>query len=914
MHTYFNELRELFELAQRDAIVLTPNKRLSRFIQMQHAEFQKTKGRKAWSGFACHSIHGWFQSCWEDMVFSSAQTMPLQINVNQEISIWLEVIRRNSDSVDLFNPRLTAVACQRAWNALVKRNISLENSPDISPLLQLWIQKYQIFCHKKNLTDTPSAINILLRAVQKNQIKLPQTFFFFAFDDIDPQVQRLIAALKNLGIRVKMCDAKMIATTIYRIAVNDVDHEITAAARWSAEMYANNQDATIGIVVPNLLPLRAKVERIFTEVFEPQYIFPENSRHASGFNISAGTALSQAPPIAAALLALRFNFRELNIEQLNKILLSPFIGVEEEIPARALLLERLRASSPDIRVSELRRIAGDFGQMDLKNRNTDSEKISQLDDLYRKLHDFHRLTINTSYHQLPSLWGELFFQQLSALGWPGTRSLDTLEFQQIEMWQQCMLQLNAFDYMFPKVTLSQALELVERISLDTQFQAQTTSSPIQILGVFEAAGMVFDYLWVMNLDSESWPLPTSPNSLLPLALQKREQMPRASHERELFLARQLTQRFKTSARSVVFSHALFEGDKPLRASALIEDIDTMTLAELPQSKKLNYVDLVQQFGGIEAYVDSCGPKLSALESVQGGTQILKDQSACPFKAFAKHRLRAIVKDSAVPGLTAAERGILVHNTLEFIWKRIRHQEKLLSLEENALIRMIKEAAQYSFGQIEVKKNIGPRLKQLECERILNLVRTWLELEKQRAPFTVVFNEKKRVINLATLPIHIRYDRIDKLQDGSLFIVDYKTAKLDIRTWAGLRPDEPQVPLYGVANRQNASGVAFGQLCVNHLAYKGIGQNPDSIPGLSAPEMLIKFDLPGSWPEILDYWYATLENLAREFVTGIADVKPKYSINTCRYCTLQSLCRVKEYIEVDDEGESAGENSKSGDVS
>ena len=76
----------------------------------------------------------------------------------------------------------------------------------------------------------------------------------------------------------------------------------------------------------------------------------------------------------------------------------------------------------------------------------------------------------------------------------------------------------------------------------------------------------------------------------------------------------------------------------------------------------------------------------------GGADLFKDQAACPFRAFAKHRLSA--KSLAEPdiGLNPMDRGQLVHDCLQCFWGKIRTHQKLIDLTEGALALGINQCA------------------------------------------------------------------------------------------------------------------------------------------------------------------------------------------------------------------------------
>ena len=887
-------LKEFFEKAQHtDSIVLTPNRRLVQFLQNQFDLYQLSKGSKAWNSYPSFFINDWLQTLWQRLqLYEPASIL---MTKSQELAIWTRVIKTTNNSDQLFNPQATAEVARKAWYSLCQWRLT-KTVVDNSDFNQ-WLEKYLAFCARKRLIDLPSAIDASSEALAQGQYVLPKQLYLFAFDDINPQLQHLIAVIKARGVQVEKVDIQLSESAVDRVFLDDGDAELAAAAAWAAEIVNRQPQASVGIVIPMLSQQRDKVERIFNQVFEPQQLLPHSARHANGFNLSAGMPLSSTSPVVAALSALELNFHKLTIGQVSQLLLSPFIGIVDELPVRAVLDVQLRAEYLELSVNDLCMVLVEFGQQ--------FGAENPIADLHRRLCNFQHLSIShtkpsKNLNQSPSRWAQLFSQQLDALGWPGNRSPDTIEFQQLELWQKVLLQLASFDVVFSDIGLTHAMALLRRLAFDTHFQPQTGDSPVQLLGLFEAAGMLFDYLWVMHLDSESWPPPINPNPLLPLALQKSKQMPMSSALRELTLARQLTRRLQYSASQVIFSHSVRDGDTVLNPSPLIESVPTIPITQLPCYQTVNYWQTVAVNSELEHFNDDYGSPLDTATAMAGGVQILKNQAACPFRAFATHRLRAKPIVTVQPGLSAAERGNLVHSALDSIWRHLSNHAALIQLSDDALQRLIRQSVNRSFqvinsGKTNTGRTIGPKLKQLETDRLCGLLQTWMELEKQRAPFSIKSTEVKTSFILSQLLIHIRYDRIDQLVDGSLLVIDYKTSNTDIRDWTGSRPNEPQVPLYAIAgHRQPVSAVAFGQLNVDQVAFKGISHRPDTASGLQSPTTLGNLVLPSDWQAILAHWRVVLSALADEFTTGYAEVKPKYNGSTCRYCSLHNFCRVKQF--------------------
>ena len=161
------------------------------------------------------------------------------------------------------------------------------------------------------------------------------------------------------------------------------------------------------------------------------------------------------------------------------------------------------------------------------------------------------------------------------------------------------------------------------------------------------------------------------------------------------------------------------------------------------------------------------------------------------------------------------------------------------------------------------------------------------LERGRQPFKVHSCEQRVQANIGGLPIQIKRDRVDEV-DGRLFHIDYKTGRTSLSSWAGERPDSPQVPLYAVVDNDNCMGAAFGQVRKGDTALKGIAES-DGVGFGVIPADKLKVDLPPSWDAIKAHWTERLEALAKEFLAGVNHVMPK-SASSCQMCHLAALCR------------------------
>ena len=101
-----------------------------------------------------------------------------------------------------------------------------------------------------------------------------------------------------------------------------------------------------------------------------------------------------------------------------------------------------------------------------------------------------------------------------------------------------------------------------------------------------------------------------------------------------------------------------------------------------------------------------------------------------------------------------------------------------------------------------------------------------------------------------------------------------------------RPDDPQLPLYAIAAKEDVAAVAFARIKTGDMRFMGLTREDVKLAKAKTAE---------SWGGLFEQWKNELNRLAREFADGVAPVDPKRSLKTCRHCDLQPLCRVHERI-------------------
>ena len=109
-----------------------------------------------------------------------------------------------------------------------------------------------------------------------------------------------------------------------------------------------------------------------------------------------------------------------------------------------------------------------------------------------------------------------------------------------------------------------------------------------------------------------------------------------------------------------------------------------------------------------------------------------------------------------------------------------------------------------------------RYLELEEQRLARHVVEWLQFEAARVAFEVAETEAGRSVSVGGLAIDLRLDRIDRLNDDSLLVIDYKTGDVTHKSWERPRPDDVQLPLYaGFAldrEKTSCSAAWYSQRC------------------------------------------------------------------------------------------------------
>jgi ATP-dependent helicase/nuclease subunit B len=831
----------LAHLAKAD-LILTPTRRLATRLNKDYAAYQATLGIKVWQ-LQIISLAGYLDVLWQNYQDNPTNPNLLCLSAWQNNTLWQNIIEANSQT-PLLRKESAANLAMSAWKLLNEWQIDKHElqsetlSADMQVFMQ-WCTHYEKTCEEKACCDTSTIHRHIIAACPE---KIPSQIYLVGFTDITPSIQALLNDFAKQGTIIEALEYREYKADVCCAPQKDPASELTQAALWAKSLLEKNLPYPIGIVVPDLAVRWEEVDAIFSSVLMPESILANHYDKPRPYNISAGRKLADFPIVSLVFELLKLNTQAISFGQL---LLSPFItGFTREGMARSAL---------------------DFSIQSLGIEKISLKKLQTLTS-YDACAILQSLLENNPVPSTallpPSAWTQQFKQTLTHWGWPGERILSSVEYQVVSRFYELLNDFALLDCVQPPISYYQACYLLRQQAQALLFQGESEDKPIEILGHLEAAGLYFQALWVTGLHNENWPQACAPHPFLPGKLQRDNAMPHASAEREYAFAANLTQRYTEQSKTVVLSYPQQDNDKKLLPSPLITSYPKSLL-----NFKNATASVVTQ---LETWEESNVP-LGAKKQI-GGAGLLQSQASCPFQAFARYRLNAKSLTPLERGLSYAQRGQLVHAALAAFWPQVQTSVQLHSLTASECAEKIKQACEMAIKQFGFESLPLAHIA-IEKQRLFDLMNEWLSFEKTRTSFKVIAHEENIHIELPGISLRARIDRIDQAVSGEIWLIDYKTGRLNTPDWMELHPSHLQLPLYAMSYK-NTAGIAYAQVKRNDAKLLGVNSDHES------------------WDQMCSHWQERISKIADDFVSGDVRVAPLEGENTCAHCELALLCRIR----------------------
>lgn len=897
------DLEPIASALARNATIIVPSLRLKDAILAEIHSSQKQSAYKAPSVFP---IDVWIKKLWELRGISGiSPCCDWQLMSGpQELFVWTQIIENSSQTIPLLNPEDTAAQVSQSyqdiqqwalWESLLDGSAHYQSNLDVATFIE-WAQTYQAVCNERQLISLVDCTRLLIDSFESSEhAYLPDEIALSNFDDPPPLYSRLFLALgKATGVSNNNPKTAAYNTAASRHVFPDRDQEIKNCAQWALKLCKAEPDAHIGIIMPSAAPDKGSVIRRFEDIFNSKNAIAPLDTEALFNSTGDSVPLTSFGMIHDALLLLSLFATDQDSNEICRLLQSPFLlsdSEETESLLQAQLIMRRNFSSR-CSITEVSQI---LENVKLKSHSPQfAQRLLQSKTALRSLPN----------HGTPRQWATLFSETLESFQWPRS-SLSVDENKLLVLWQEGLalfsesaINLGKLDH---RTALKKLRSLLSQLSPRPGFSSKRQLS---FYTVSEAIGLRFDHAWLLGFDDQSWPQPSSPSPFLPYVLQREHCMPASHGENQFAMAQQSFQALTASVQQIlVFSHFETDNDQQLRASSFIKGV-TPSHAIRADTWPLNsYCKSTQHNHELATVGDNAAPLLAANAKIRGGQSVLSNQSSCPFRGFAKHRLNADTLQQFSSGLSSMARGTAVHIAMETFYSEINTSDDLASISKPDLKLKIEAASRDAVDYLNrnFRRVMTPKFSEIEQSRLEILLSLFVELDVKRQDFSVLSREKSYEWQHGNLLLRLKMDRVDKLADNSLALIDYKTGKhaASRQSWLQERPEDMQLPLYFVVASESEEA-EIGALTIAHVNIEKI-----EFTGLAATESFGQSLKPVadddkiefSWEELGAFWSERVTMLADEFIASKCNVNPVNDHKTCEYCGLQSLCRVQELREL-----------------
>ena len=878
--------------------MVTASERAARSLAAAFHRARRAEGLTAWPTPNIQDWQSFARAAWDERADERSLDGRVVLSPLQEQSLWARIVAHAAlDAVQLAgaSDRLAALAmdahhllCDYAPQ-LLKDNARTGWDQDAGAFSG-WLTAFNELCRDGKLVSAARLPLELSASLETDTVEHPP-LLLAGFDRILPTQHKLFAAWGVDGaVRQALLGATAEQVEFHQAA--DPAAELAACALWSKARLASDPHARLLVITQDARKRRGEIERGFLRFLGTNENSPGT---ASLIEFSLGVPLGQVALARGAQLLFRWLSDAIAENELDWLLATDQIADSPD-ESRALTafmraLRRRGLQRPRWTLVEFLR--------QRPRAELPTEWVARLVQARQRLQEFARQL------QTPLAWAEFSAQLLQIAGWPGVkrRNRTSVEEQALRRWQQAVDDCASLGFDGRRVAWSDFLAALDRAVDETLFAPESQDAPILIAGPAESAGLTADAIWFLGASEEAWPAAGATHPLIPLPVQRETGMPHASPKLDWDLAIAMTRPVLASAPEIHFSYARQSEGVEARPSRIVAQA-----AGLPQPLPADLTAAAIS-DPLTVVFDDATQLPYPLREVPGGSNVLTTQSRCAFQAFATARLDAEKWDAAEAGLTASERGLLLHEVLHSIWAGPPH-----GIRTHAELAALTDLAAFVEGHVRrvLQENMPARAREqmpqryieLEGQRLVELITEWLRFEQGRLSFAVLETEKKTDVSIAGLPLHLRLDRVDRLNDGSLLVIDYKTGDAKAKSWDLPRPDDVQLPLYaGFALGGDVGGLVFAKLRAGENGFEGRVKAAKQTlkAGLSGNSNLVRKPLTR---QDMTAWRDEINMLATAFLAGRADVNPREFPETCKNCGLQALCRIQEI----QDGAGAGDDS------
>jgi len=868
---------ELLDHLNRGGTLLVPTPQRAAALRLAHSAAQLAAGRRVWDSADVLPWTAWLERGL-DQARSRGVPVPRRLSRAEEWWLWREAVRAACADLPVLWPDALIDSVRRSVLLLEDYGIDLHDGSSSETAVLLRARAY----FRRRCSELHALWGSSWSACA-NYLRPSAATLLLGFSELGAARR---AWLERIGVLIEAEPQTPHATgTLEVLDFDNPELEAEAAAQWCAARLERDPGARLLLVVMRLPEQRHRWLRALWQRLDYRLLLGADAAHGpSAVAIEGGQPLQDYALVSSALQLLSVAVGEAEFSSLSAVLRSPFLGSMGH-EARLLI------------------------DVWLREHNIESTQLAQLRTLLEPICSDLGLGAGAALRSLiaaldslspqsPSLpaegsaahWAQRFAQVLAQCGWPGP-GLSSAEQQVRARFDELLGEFAAVSVASRALRPAQALQLLQQLAARTAFEPASDDVPVTVTANLDDPIVRYDGIWVAGLTAEVWPQAARADPLIPWSLQQAAAMPMASPAGPLRQAEQALRHWRRACGRLALSWSRSDGDLPRDPSPLLREATGLALAAIADAAGTQAFQLESWLAAsappMQAWSDSSGPPWPRDNVLRGGARLLELQALCPFRSFAQLRLQAQPLPEPAPGIDPRLRGQILHGALERFWRVTADSQALRARTEAASLGLVRECVERALAEVQqrVPGCLEPAIVRREGERAVRLLLRLIEWELTREPFEIVALEWPQPYAIAGATLQLRLDRVDKLSDGRLVVIDYKSGVPEAFEPQPERATQPQLPAYAMAAGDQTAAVLALYLLRERPKLRGIADRPGRVTGLRA--------LPAgeaAWPGLLQRWREQLRELVQEFLSGYAAVTPQPG--ACEICHLQAFCRIQ----------------------
>jgi probable DNA repair protein len=868
-----------------------PSRQRAAAIRLAHSAAMLGAGRRVWTS---PDVLPW--SAWVERELEAARargdSLPRRLSAPEEWLLWREAVYEACSGLEVLMPDALIEPVRRAIGRLDDYGLSLSRATSAESAVLLQARAgFRDRCRRLTALGTSSWRDCVAYLQPSPRLLLA------GFPALGPARRQWleqhgarvasdpIAAAHSHAVAQAAAEAPAPSACV--IGCDNPALEAQAAAQWCATALQSDAQARVLLVVPRLAEQSHLWQRALSQRLDFAMLLATGSSSGESlFAIEGGQALDAYPLVATALGLIAVATGSGQFEQLSAVLRSPYLGAFERDQCLRLDLwlreHHVAELQPQMLPGLVEPVAAGVG----------SGGVDVLQHLVGAMQTSAALS-----PAAPAQWARCFAGLLERCGWPGQSALDSDE-QQVRMrFDEVLGEFATIAASLGPLAAGEACQLLHEMSRQVAFEPATDDVPVTVTASLDDPIAHYDGIWVAGLSADIWPPAAQPDPLLPWLLQRDAGLPEASADGQLRLAVQRMTQWQRRSSRCVWSWSRSEADLPRDASALLGERAASAGATAPAAVPDGAAFepqawLASQAPALQAWHDVHAAPWPRERALPGGVRLLELQSLCPFRGFAELRLRARPLPAPRPGIDPRLRGLMLHLALERFWRATGDSATLHGRSLEATRALVRSCVGSANEQIaaRLRGSLEPALLLREAARTERLISQLIDWDLERDAFATQSLETREQLVIAGASLSVQLDRVDRLDDGRLVVIDYKSGPAQPFDAFAVRPPRPQLPAYALAAGEAVAAVIAVHLGRENLKLRGLADRPERVRGRGIDAV------PGgesAWPTLLQQWRERLEGLTREFLDGNAAVQPQPG--ACEYCHLQLLCRVDAQV-------------------